>query len=167
MSEQANEQIEETDRVEAVDAKPEKEGTEQQPAEADGFTPITSQADLDRIIKDRLARERRKAGEQVEAVKAATATQLEALERQFAETRAAFDALQAEKQQDEARARISKDTGVPVDVIRGANEEEMKAHAEQLAALLKRGPVVPTGHLKPDTPGNSDALQTVRQLFRR
>ena len=110
MPEQANEQIEETDRAEAVDAKPEIEGTEQQPAGADGFTPITSQAELDRIIKDRLARERRKAGEQVEAVKAATATQLEALEKQFAETRAAFDALQAEKQQDEARARISKDT---------------------------------------------------------
>lgn len=165
MSEQANEQTE-PDQVEAVDAKPEKEGTEQQPA-GDGFTPITSQADLDRIIKERLARERRKADEQVEAVKAATATQLEALEAQFAETRAAFEALQAEKQQDEARARIAKDTGVPVDVIRGANEDEMKAHADQLAGLLKRGPVVPTGHMKPDTPGNSDALQTVRQLFRR
>lgn len=163
MSKQANEQIEETDRVEAVDAKP---GQEDQQA-ADGFTPITSQDDLDRIIRDRLARERRKADEQVEAVKAATATQLEALEAQFAETRAAFEALQAEKQQDEARARIAKDTGVPVDVIRGANEDEMKAHAEQLAGLLKRGPVVPTGHMKPDTPGNSDALQTVRQLFRR
>lgn len=134
---------------------------------ADGFTPITSQADLDRIIKDRLARERKKAGEQVEAAKSETATQLEALEKKFAEATATLDKLQAEKTQSEARARIAKDTGVPVDVIRGANEEEMKAHAEQLASLLKSGPVVPTGHLKPDTPGNSDALQTVRKLFGR
>lgn len=134
---------------------------------ADSFTPITSQADLDRIIKDRLARERKKAGEHVEAVKSENATQLEALEKKFAEATATLDKLQAEKDQTEARARIAKDTGVPVDVIRGANEEEMKAHAEQLAALLKSGPIVPTGHIKPDTPGNSDALQTVRKLFGR
>lgn len=146
----------------------EETGQETKPADtADSFTPITSQADLDRIIKDRLARERKKAGEQVEAVKSENATQLEALEKKYAEATATLDKLQAEKDQTEARARIAKDTGVPVDVIRGANEEEMKAHAEQLAALLKSGPIVPTGHIKPDTPGNSDALQTVRKLFGR
>jgi hypothetical protein len=63
------------------------------------------------------------------------------------------------------KADIAKATGVPAQYLRGTTEDELKAHAEELAPVFKdRGPTVPTvGQIPTTTP--SDDRETVRRLF--
>lgn len=49
----------------------------------------------------------------------------------------------AARQQAEWKAQVSKKTGVPADVLRGATLEEIQAHAESLDALLHPNPKLP------------------------
>lgn len=63
------------------------------------------------------------------------------------------------------KADISKETGVPVQYLRGATEDELKAHAVELAPVFKdRGPTVPTVGQTPTTT-TSDARATAKRLF--
>lgn len=46
------------------------------------------------------------------------------------------DQERAARQIDDWKAKVSKDTGVPADVLRGSDLEEIEAHAASLKALL-------------------------------
>lgn len=87
------------------------------------FEPITSQEQFDQAIKSRIERAQAKAAEK------------------FAD----YDELKAKAaKRDEAdrvrdlKAKVSKATGVPADLISGADEESMTAFAKSVAEFAKK-----------------------------
>lgn len=114
------------------------------------FEPIEGQEQLDAVLKTRLAREREKIkaeyadyDELAEKAKAYD----EAQEAQKSEAQKAQERIaQLEgdiKKRDEAdkvrelRKKVAKETGIPEDLIQGADEESMKAYAAQIAEFAK------------------------------
>lgn len=108
------------------------------------FAPITSQADLDRVLGDRLSRERAKFADydsikdkaaKWDAAEQANKTELE--RAQQAATEATTSATQA--QQEALRLRVAITKGLPaslVDRLRGATEQELTADADELLKLV-------------------------------
>lgn len=140
------------------------EGQNQQGATAaappPAFTPPASQEDFDRIIADRLSRERAKFAD-YDAVKA-KATEFDKLaEAQKSETEKALEraeaaekkaaAYESEKQVAAWASEIAKGSPVPASALRGTSKEELAAHFEELKALIPEqspkkgalGPYVP------------------------
>lgn len=54
--------------------------------------------------------------------------------------------LETEKEIDGIKAEVSKTTGVPLTLLKGATKEEIEAHAEELKPFVTNGPRPP----KPD-----------------
>lgn len=152
-----------------------QENKEPQFTETPGFTPINSQEELDRIIGNRLAREREKfsdyealkekAGKLAEVQESAQAD-LEAKQQELDKAITELDGLKAAKQAADTREQIADKFGIPAGVLRGSTEEELTAHAETLTKLINSGPVVPTAHVKPGQARGNDALSAVKQLFK-
>ena len=124
-----------------------------------------SQEDVDRIVNDRLARERKKyegfddlkaKAEQFETA----ASERDALAQKVAE-------FEAKEQRAALAAEISEATGVPAAALRGDTREELEAHAAQLKSLLPTtAPAIPGAAQKPSSPAPVDpARDTVRKLF--
>ncbi len=120
-----------------------EEAAENKPAEPVAYTPPATQADLDRIIADRLSRERAKYGDYQE-LKSKAAQFDELTEAQKTELQKAIDraekaeaALAKAEQANQVRTwsqEIGKATGVPAELLRGATREELQAHADALKA---------------------------------
>lgn len=133
-----------------------------------GFTPPASQADLDKIISERLARERAKFSDYedlkskaseydkvVEANKTEAQKQAEAL----AEAQARVKEFETREQIAAWKAEVSSETGVPVAALAGATKDEIQSHAEVLKSLIAapgRGPVVPSQGSQPARQFNAD-----------
>ena len=102
-----------------------------------------TQAQLDAIVAERLARDRKdradydelkaKAAE-LDALKEAGKSALEKAQSQAADYKAQLEALQAETKRRDARDKVAAETGIPAGLLNGDTEEACKAHAE---ALLK------------------------------
>jgi len=136
-----------------------------QPAENDGgktgtYTPPGSQADLDRIIADRLSRERAKFADYddlktkaseydkvTEAQKTAEQKAAEAL----AEAQGKVQAYEKREQVATWKADVSKETGVPAAALAGSSLEEIQAHAETLKPLITQAQE-PQAPLAPHVP---------------
>lgn len=142
------------------------------------FKPITSQADLDRLISDRLSRERAKYSD-YDAIKA-KAEKFDKAEQE------SLTEIQREKQAREAAeaelvkyrtkeqvatwaAEITKGSDVPASVLRGSTREELAEHFEVLKGLVaKNAPkrtAIPAG--KGDKDGTAEggrAAAALRQL---
>jgi len=121
------------------------------------YTPPATQADLDRIIADRLSRERskfadygdlqKKAAEFDKAQEAAKTDLQKAIDR----AEAAEKKVAGYETRDQVSAwakEIVKDSRVPADALRGTTQEELQAHFAQLSALIpaestKKGAVGP------------------------
>lgn len=113
------------------------------------FEPITTQEQLDALLKERLRRAREKAVEpyadydelkgRVEAAEKA-ASEAEELRRRADEAEGAVARMTEEREREATRARVSEDTGVPARLIQGSDEESMRKSAEDLAAWAKPGP---------------------------
>lgn len=155
----------EASQLDAVGA-PEKGG------ESD-FTPITTQADLDRIVGDRLARERKKYADyselkakarKLDEVEHETSALLEEKQAELASTMEELKGLKTAQQVEAWKAHVAQDSGVPAGLLRGSTEEEIREHAKALQLFTKTGPVVPTGHMKPES-SSDDVRSTVRKLF--
>lgn len=129
-------------------AKPETPAPE--PVKPTGDKTLT-QADMDRVVQDRLARERKKHADEIEQLKAkaAKADELEAATKteaeRLAELAAQVDELTKAREQDQAerataqlelaRARIAAEKGLtPAQAkwLRGDTAEEITAAAEEL-----------------------------------
>ena len=72
--------------------------------------------------------------------------------------------------QRELRAKVAKETGVPEELITGADEESMKAYADKLAEFAKvqipPAPKDPTpGAFSGDPKGDSEQRTFVKALF--
>lgn len=132
------------------------------------FTPPATQADLDRIIGERVARERAKYADYADLKDKATKYDevVEADKTELQKEREAREAAEANAQRLQAavdiagwKAEVSKATGVPADVLAGSTKEEIEAHAEVLKPLIAQqappaDPPVPTVGTTPQTPGN-------------
>ena len=136
---------------------------EQQQAAAPAFTPPATQADLDRSIGERVARERAKYGDYGDLkAKAAKFDEAEAASKSELQ-KATERAEAAEKKVSEFESRqqvtawakqVSKETGVPADALRGSTLEELEAHAAQVKALI---PETPKGARAPYVPGEGQS----------
>ena len=124
------------------------------------FTPIESQEAFDAAIKERIERAKesvRKDYADYDAVKkeleelkgkgAGDGDRIKGLEEKVA----AFEKERAEREEadktEKLRKKVSEETGVPVELIQGADEESMKAFAESVAKFAKKpaAPKVPRG----------------------
>ena len=136
------------------------------------FTPPATQADLDKIIADRLSRERAKfsdyddlktkAAEYDKAVEESKTEAQKQAER-LAELESKVAEYETREQIAAWKSEVSAETGVPANVLAGTTKEEIAAHAESLKPLIEaaekqaepaRPGVVPTIGKTPETPGN-------------
>lgn len=144
-------------------------GGAEQGGQSGTYTPPATQADLDRIIAERLSRERAKYADYdemktkaAEFDKATEATKSEiqkAVERaELAEAKAA--AFEKREQVAAWAKDIVKDSPIPADALRGDTEDELKVHFEQLKALIPAeapkkgavGPYIPSEGQQPTGP---------------
>lgn len=115
------------------------------------FKAIESQEEFDAAVKDRLRREREKVREDYadyDDIKAKAAkyndaqkaemTDLQQAQAKIAEMEAAAVKRDEADKLREARAKVAKATGVPADLIGGADEESMTAFAEKVATYAKQ-----------------------------
>jgi hypothetical protein len=139
---------------------PAGEATEQQQATPKTFT----QEEVDRIVGDRLARER-KNYEGFDEFKAA-AEKLPTLESERDEWKGKAEKFEAEKERAKLVSDIAEKFEVPAKALRGETEDDLKSHAAELQALLKpSGPVIPGQEKHPSKVEASEELQAARKLF--
>lgn len=156
-----------------------KKGVDLKPGgEKQDFTPPASQDELDRIVSNRLERERAKYADYEDLkAKAAKFDELEdanksELEKAQARAQAAEEKVQQfEKAQQisDWKTKVSKDTGVPVELLFGESEDELKAHAEKLKphlATSRSGPVDNKAGTQPESKSFENS-EFVRGLFGR
>ena len=116
----------------------------------DEFTPPQSQEELDRIIANRLTRERRKYAD-YDSLKERAARYDEMQEKtktqaqKDAEKITALQQKVADFELQARRAEIAAEHHVPVDLLRGSNEEELEAHAKALAEAFAKEKSSTTG----------------------
>lgn len=144
-------------------------------AENSDFKPITSQEELDRIVGARVQRERNKFSDYSElkekaakfdAAEEASKSELEKLSSRAEKAEKELNRLKQEAQLTEWRAQVSKDTGVPAEVLSGGTLVELQEHAERLKPLLAKADedkrrldaYLPSEGEKPAVALNSDAL---------
>jgi hypothetical protein len=141
----------------------------------EGFTAITTQEDLDRIITSRIARERDKysdydeykaAAEKLKEIEEAGKSEADKLKAANAELDAKLKAYEAKEKAAALAAEVSKETGIPAGALRGSTRDELVAHAETLKELYGTGnkkkpaPVVKgVGEQTEGTQGASTAQQ--------
>lgn len=119
--------------------------------EATEFEPITSQEQLDGILKGRLAREREKVSAKYadyddlkakaakfDEAEAAQMSDLEKAKKEVEELKAAAAKRDEADRVRDLKAKVSKATGVPADLISGADEESMTAFAKSVAEFAKK-----------------------------
>lgn len=116
---------------------------------ATGFTPITSQADLDRIIGERVRRAKPADYDEVKAkaakldeIEESGKTELQKATDRISELEAAKQKLEnnlAGKDIDLLREKVAREKGVPSHRISGKDEAELKTDADRYLAELPGG----------------------------
>ena len=146
---------------------PEEQAAAGQQEQQATYTAPATQADLDRIIADRLSRERskyadygdlqKKAQAFDEAQEAAKTEQQKLADRAAAAEKALADREAKDKLAAFAK-EVAKDSKVPADALRGSTEDEIRAHFEQLKALVPAEPTTTKkGAVGPYVPGEGTA----------
>lgn len=139
--------------------------------QASEFKAPATQADLDRIIQDRVARVKASYADYDDLK--AKAGQVDSFQSRIGELEATNGELsgkvqtfEAEKERAALVSDIAKGKNVPAEALRGSTREELEAHADTLAALLKpSGPVIPGQERTPDKIPNSPTAEFARKLF--
>ncbi|MBC3186295.1 DUF4355 domain-containing protein [Corynebacterium sp. zg-331] len=124
------------------------------PASTSDYQPPATQEDLDRIIEARIARERAKyQGHDEYKAKAAKYDEAQeakkTAEQKATERITALEAELAAERLAGARARIAAEHHLDADLLAGATEEELAAHAEKIAAAIKAAAPAPTAPVVP------------------
>lgn len=146
--------------------------TETETGGQSGFTPPATQDDLNRIINERLQRERAKFADyddlkskaaEYDKVVEANKTEAEKQAERTAELEAKVAEYETREQIAAWKSEVSAETGVPANVLAGNTKEDIAAHAETLKPLIESAQkepeapkpgVVPTIGKTPPTPGN-------------
>lgn len=158
---------------------PEGGNTSGETPAADEFTPITSQDDLNAVIKDRVARERAKFNDYTALKeKAARLDEIEAANQTEAEKAAArvadLEAQLATMQAASTRLRIANEHGITdaedIDLfLTGTDEETLTKQAKRLADRTadrkKQGNHAPREGNHPQPPAGDELRSFTRQLF--
>jgi hypothetical protein len=104
----------------------------------DGFRPVTSQEQFNRMVQERIARERqkyadydelKKAAERLAEIEEANASELEKAQKAAADAQAAYEKLQAEARETRLRAAI---------IAEAAKPDRKVVDPEAVVALLDR-----------------------------
>jgi hypothetical protein len=135
------------------------------------FKAPASQAELDRIIQDRVARVKNQFADYDDLK--AKAGQVDTLQSRIGELETTNGKLTGqvqtftqEKERSALVAAVAKDKNVPADALRGSTKEELEAHADQLAELFKpSGPVIPGQERTPGIVQDSPNREFARKLF--
>ena len=144
----------------------EPQGTEPQGNQGSTYTPPATQEELNRIIENRLRRERdkyadydqlkedsKKLGE-VEKERDVYKSRLEEAEKENGMFKQA-------QQRDQWAQEVSDEHGIPKEALRGETKEELLAHAETLKKYIGSAPYVQGDGKTPATP----AANTAREQF--
>lgn len=161
----------------AADATPTASTNEDASAKSGGkpdYTPPASQADLDKIVADRIARERAKYADYDDLKdKAAKFTEIENASKSDLE-KAQQRADEAERKAAETerralRAEVAAEKGVPVDLLTGSTKDEIEAAADRLLEFSKGAKPTVGSHLpnqdKSPQKNASGLADTARKLF--
>ena len=134
---------------------------------AQTFTPITTQAELDRIIGNRLYAERAKY-EGYDELKE-KASKFDEQEAKLAELQSKVSEYEHKKQLDTWAKEASEATGVPANVLKGDTKEALLEHAELIKSSFKptSAPVVPGDGNYPLESLVDEERKVVRNLFRK
>lgn len=136
------------------------------------FAPITTQEELDKIVGSRVMRERDKyrdyeelktAAQELAKLKDENKSELEKAISRAEKAEKELTSLQHEKQLSDVAKEVSKETGVPLEALRGNSKEELLEHASLLKQYMKKDsvPYVASDGNKP----TSDAAKTHGELF--
>ena len=141
------------------------EAGEQQPNQEQEQAQSFSQDDVNRIVQDRLQREREKYADYDDLKTAAERAQ--ELEEQTQELTAKVAEFESKEEHRKLVADVAETAGVPAGVLKGDTKEELEAHAEALKEILQNttGPVIPGQEKRPHKVEESDERKTVRKLF--
>lgn len=146
-----------------------------------GYTPPATQADLDRIIGERLGRERSKfadyddlksKAEQFQAIEDEQKTEYQRLQESLEAERnraaeleqslAAKDQAIAEREFSFTKSEIAREKGVPVENLTGTTREELEASAEALVKWREENTPKPKRSLRSGANIQED-MTTARQ----
>lgn len=111
-----------------------------------------TQEEVNGIVNDRLARERKKyEGIDLETLKSKAAkfdemeesnkSELEKANERANALQAKLDSIQKEKELSEMRSKVAEEIGVPANLLNGASEDECREQAEAIKAFA-----VPSGY---------------------
>lgn len=147
----------------------EPQGTQQAEPTQGGstYTPPATQADLDRIVENRLQRERQKYSDydqlkaQAEQMQGLVAER-DSLRSQLETANSELSTYKANDQRRQWAVEVAQETGVPADVLRGDSKEDMLAHASSLKSyLMPSAPRVGSDGRQPQ----NQAKPTLQQSF--
>lgn len=130
----------------------EKETVSQENTTKEVETKTFTQEEVNGIVNDRLARERKKyEGIDLEALKSKAAkfdemeeankTELEKANERANALQAKLDGIQKEKKLSEMRSKVAQEIGVPANLLNGSSEDECREQAEAIKAFA-----VPSGY---------------------
>lgn len=149
-----------------------------------GYTPPATQDELNRIIADRLARERAKfadyddlksAASRLAEIEEASKTEAQRMADRLAKAEGRVAAFEQAQQIAKWRDEVAAATGVPAQALKGATKEELEEHASTLKSLITPpqtetrtglvGPYVPSeGTASTNSPLSNDPLEAaIRQ----
>lgn len=137
------------------------------------FKAPATQADLDRIIQDRVARVKTSFADYDDLkVKAGQVDTFQSRIKELETTNTELDGKVKTFETEKVRAvlvsDVAKDKGVPASALRGSTREELEAHADELAKLLKpSGPVIPGQERIPERVGDDPLREFTRNLFQK
>ena len=131
-----------------------------------------TQADVDRIVGERLYDAKKKYGDydelkakaaQFDEFQEKNKTELEKANEKAEKLQKELEGLKKQGEIAEIRAKVSKDTGVPVECLSGNDEESCKAQATAILAFAK-----PTGYpgAKKDAPNHTNSSSNGNDAMR-
>ena len=107
-----------------------------------------TQSELNAILGDRLAQERKKYADydelkgkaaKFDEAEEASKTELQKAKELNADLQKKLDAFQKAETERKLKEKISQETGVPVSVLRGETEEDLRSQAEEILKIYKPG----------------------------
>ena len=115
-------------------------------SEAKEFKPIETQEALDKLITERVSRERKKYADyeslkekaaKLDEIEQANKTELEKAQEKIAQLEQAAEDAKKAKEMADLRAEVAKETGIPEALIKGTTQEEMTEFAQSVAQFAK------------------------------
>lgn len=100
------------------------------------YTQEEFEAALEAAVKERMAGAIRERVNRANAQKKELTASNQELSEQVQNLTAQLAEMQAKEQHAEQVKKVSEETGVPAELLRGTSEEELKAHAEALKAYI-------------------------------